>query len=271
MKESNKEEWLMYYNELIKYFNEHDNNQVPFKYVTENNVKLWNWVRKQRDLYNGDHLSEERIYLLEKVGFKWDLIDEMCNIGFKHMQCFYDIYQSTNVPFSYISPDGYQLGLWFSQQKCALERDFLTTRMNHTLKKLNPKWSSDTNKWDEKYSRLEEYYTKFGDLDIPRYFEFADGFKLGSFVSSLRYDYSKYKLDKNRILFLNDLNFDWSVMYTATLNGKIISRNKARYYKVMKDRMMHILDDLSYELDDSITDLDKQKSLEKEMIKRMWR
>ena len=146
--------------------------------------------------------------------------------------------------------------------------DYVTT---YTLKKLNPKWSSDTNKWDEKYSRLEEYYTKFGDLDIPRYFEFADGFKLGSFVSSLRYDYSKYRLDKKRILFLNDLNFDWSVMYTATLNGKIISRNKARYYKVMKDRMMHILDDLSYELDDSITDLDKQKSLEKEMIKRMWR
>jgi len=62
--------WDKRVEELKAYKHIHGDCLVPTSY--KENPKLANWVSSQRKLYNNNSLSEERIDVLEKVGFIWD-------------------------------------------------------------------------------------------------------------------------------------------------------------------------------------------------------
>ena len=111
---------------------------------------------------------------------------------------------------------------------------------------------------------LEDYYNNHGNTDIPCNYE-IDGCHLGVWVSTQRQAYNgtiSYKITKDRIMLLNDLGFDWSKKDTCVLKAEFSSKDFNEYKKIMLKRMKHILEDLSYETDGKIDNIDKQKSLE---------
>ncbi len=68
-------QWKRVYNIAKDYYNKHENLLIPNNYVTDDNIKLGRWISTQRYSYKENKLSEEKIYLLEKIGMIWSVRD----------------------------------------------------------------------------------------------------------------------------------------------------------------------------------------------------
>ena len=66
--------WMKYYNLAQKYFNEYGDLNISNTFIYEG-VNLGNWIRRQRDDYKNNRISENRIILLNKINFCWDMIE----------------------------------------------------------------------------------------------------------------------------------------------------------------------------------------------------
>ena len=173
-----------------------------------------------------------------------------------------------NVRIDYVTKDGFKLGSWLKSQRVAYRNNMLSDEKISFLKGLDLDFSTQKTKWDKMYSILEEYYSKNNNPNISTHYE-TD--KMGNWINIQRQKYKKDKLSNEHIKMLNMLEFEWSKCDTLLLNQDINQDNSDNYKAVMLERMKHILKDLDYEVDGSITNLDNQKQLEKEIIKRMWR
>lgn len=69
IKKHNQKEWLQMFDRLATYKATHNNCNVPKRYTQD--AKLGHWVHYQRTMYKVNKLAEERIELLEDIGFVW--------------------------------------------------------------------------------------------------------------------------------------------------------------------------------------------------------
>ncbi len=68
----NKDEvWMIRYNELVEYKHQFGDCCVPKKGYKEN-LQLANWVQTQRRFFKRKSLADDRIALLNKIGFTWE-------------------------------------------------------------------------------------------------------------------------------------------------------------------------------------------------------
>lgn len=178
-----------------------------------------------------------------------------------------------NIDGNYVTEDGFRLGSWLKCQRYAYNKGILSEDKISFLRGLGIEFniSSKDAYWNKMYAVLKEYYIQNGNSSISTH---ADTDSVGLWINNLRRAYggkAEYKLDKDRIALLNKIDFEWSKKDTFLLNSIIDYDNNDKYKKIMLGRMKHILEDLSYEIDGNITDKNKQKQIEKEIIKRMWR
>ena len=184
------------------------------------------------------------------------------------------IYKDTgdaNIPFQYITEDGVRLGEWLYRQRKAYQNGTLSEEKISFFRGLKIRWDSTDIKWDKMYAMVENYYKINRNSNLPTR-SIAKDKDLGGWISSQRKAYKHIggiKITPERIKKLNQIEFEWSRRDTLLLNREIIDNDT--YKKVMLERMKHILEDLSYEIDGEITDISSQKQIETEIIKRMWR
>ena len=179
-----------------------------------------------------------------------------------------------NMKGNYVTKDGIKLGAWYHKQRNDAKKGKLSDDKLSFILGLEPELDIRKTNWEEMYSVLKDYYTKNGNSNVPTRFVDNENRKIGQWVNNQRkgyYEVGNCVLTKEKIAKLNMLEFDWSLWDTSLLNRNVTDDNKLKYKTVMLDRMKHILEDLSYEIDGEITDVSKQKSIEKEIIKRMWR
>lgn len=72
-----------------------------------------------------------------------------------------------------------------------------------------------------------------------------------------------------RIAKLNKLGIDWNVENTEQLNSTITDIKM--YNSILKERVDFILRDFIDERNNKIVSHKKQKQMEKELVKRIWR
>ena len=264
-----EEKWLYYYNELKKYYNENNNSNVPVSYITEDGIRLGKWLTKQRYLYSKNALSDDRIKKLEKLSVSWSYTEDKWNKHYAYLKEYYDKNGNSDVLQHYVTEDGFNLGIWLSEQRLAYKTGILNKRRIKLLKELKVKMNTRDDNWNEFFEALEDYYEQNGNSSVSFDYETKDGIKLGQWLTTQRKSYKLYKLNSERRMLLNDLEVDWVVSDTMFLNKPITNAN--RYKKVMLERMKHILDDLSYGVYGEISNEKSQARIEKEIIKRMWR
>ena len=246
---------------------------IPAKYVTDNGVRLGRWFTKQRELYSKGTLADDRIELLEKYPISWSYFEDMWNKHYAYLKAYYDETGNSDVPCEYITRDGFELGRWLSEQRVAYKNRLLNKRRIKLLKQLEFRANPIKERWDDFYYLLEEYYNNHGNANPPTGYVTEKGYKLGNRANMIRQAYkgtNSRKLNKDQIMLLNDLNFDWSPKDTTLLNSNITASNEKEFKRVMLERMKHILEDISYEMNGNITSVKKQEKLEKSIIKRMW-
>jgi len=105
--------WQDMYSALVRYKAEHGDCNVPSNWPE--NKALPGWLSSQRTLRKSNKLSEERILLLNEVGFIWNLHE--WEQSFLELSAFKDAHGDCDVPMKF--PENPRLASWVSSQRSA--------------------------------------------------------------------------------------------------------------------------------------------------------
>eukprot|EP00339_Tiarina_fusa_P029927 CAMPEP_0117005736 /NCGR_PEP_ID=MMETSP0472-20121206/6229_1 /TAXON_ID=693140 ORGANISM="Tiarina fusus, Strain LIS" /NCGR_SAMPLE_ID=MMETSP0472 /ASSEMBLY_ACC=CAM_ASM_000603 /LENGTH=308 /DNA_ID=CAMNT_0004707029 /DNA_START=8 /DNA_END=931 /DNA_ORIENTATION=+ len=98
------EKWLSNYHDLLDYKSRHGHCHVPFH--DKDNPSLSQWVKRQRHQYKcwmsgkHSHLNNDRIKMLEMVGFTWDSHAAAWEENFQALKDFKREFKTVKVPVS---------------------------------------------------------------------------------------------------------------------------------------------------------------------------
>ncbi|MEU6351624.1 Helicase associated domain protein [Streptomyces sp. NPDC047072] len=128
--------WRSAYDELAAFRKEEGHFQVPDDYRTIDGVLLAKWKTFQRSQRNKDKLAEEKVRLLEKIGFPWDPVAERWDIRYEEAVAF----KRRN---GHLLPaQGSKLHTWLVRQHRNSERGILNRSHRTLLDHLDPQWSA---------------------------------------------------------------------------------------------------------------------------------
>ena len=270
-----------YYKYLEKYYKENGNIDIPHRYEIDG-LNLGNWFSRLRRSYKTQtlDLTEEQLDKLNKLGMKWEIRNIFpFDIYYSKLEEYYKEYGDINVPQDY-EVDGLKLGVWVKNKREAykeinrkidVESHKITQEEIDKLNKLGMVWRFFYENWTENFKLVLEYYEKHGNIDIPYNYVLKNVY-LGYWLYTQRklYKEKSDKLGTARILKLNKLGIDWNEEDTKFLNETISDMEK--YKTVLIERLDNVLRDIADEENyEKICSLKKQKQIEKELIKRIWR
>jgi len=135
------EKWMATYQRLIAYNKQHHTTSVPRCYQEDRQLAIW--VTIQRQSYQNNELSVERIKYLESLGFVWKMRDvvpwmEMYERLVAYQQC----HQSTLVPQRYT--EDLRLGSWVKTQRKSNKKGKLSEKRIELLNAIDFVWSGPT-------------------------------------------------------------------------------------------------------------------------------
>jgi len=201
--------------------------------------------------------------------------------NYKLAKQYYENYGNLDIHRDYVV-DGFHLGMWIAHQrndynetinpKKARKKPKLNKQQINLLNEIGMIWNKNDKSWDDIYDFLSEYYFENGNFNVPITLE-INGINVRDWIYTQRLGYfnkNNCVMTKDHAMLLNDLDFDWAPQKTRILNLNITQRNKNDYYQILEDRVNYIIDDLVYEGINEI-DSSNQDSIEKIMIKRIWR
>ena len=273
------ENWDKNYYALEEYYKKNGNIDVPFGYETKEGLKLGSWLHNQRKAYKGKdnhRITKDQIQLLNDLGMRWEVQKENWDKNYYALEEYYKKNGNIDIPENYVTQEGVKLGSWLNNQRSAYKgkgKSKITEDQIQLLNDLGIKWEVQKEKWNEFYSALKKYYEEHGNINVPRNYITQKGIKLGTWLNTQRRAYngkSKCKITEDQIQLLNGLNIEWSICDTKLLKMKIEKENRDKYYRVLDDRLSHVLTDISYEISNEITEKN-QEELCKQIVKRMWR
>ena len=189
-----EEEWQENYQQLKQYALDNGNTKVP-----RGHLNLGTWVSKQRQQKKKDELSEERIQLLNDIGFIWDPFEQEWQENYQQLKQYALDNGNTKVPRGHLN-----LGKWVSSQRQQKKKDALSEERIQLLNDIGFIWDPFEQEWQEKYQQLKQYSEENGDSNVPQKHP-----QLGNWVSAQRQQKKKDELSEERIQLLNDIGFIW--------------------------------------------------------------
>ena len=208
--------WEEAFGELAAYKATHGHCNVPQLFITENGMKLGQWVINQRANYSHSKLSADRIQRLENLGFVWDSYEGAWEEGFTQLAAYKATHGHCNVPQLFITENGMKLGQWVINQRANYSHSKLSADRIQRLENLGFVWDSYEGAWEEGFTQLVAYKATYGDCNVPYKFVTENGMKLGQWVDRQRQFYKNGKLSADRIQRLEALDFVWDMRNSET-------------------------------------------------------
>lgn len=151
--------------------------------------------------------------------------------------------------------------LWIKQQQKKLKSGQVSAREAQLLQTIGV--VCEENPWMKQYRLAEEYYSHYGNLDVPSSYVTPDGVRLGNWISRQRILYRASSTGKGlsdlQIQMLERLNMEWDLHRKAFETGLCAAE---RYYKAVGNLNVpaRYVDDTGYPLYQWLCDIRKKKA-----------
>lgn len=201
--------WLDGYAAAAAFQAQHGHLKVPDGYLTSDGLALSRWLHRQRLVYRNEQMAPDRITRLEALGIVWNPNPSAWFKALERARAFHAEHGHLNIPYHYISPDGYKLGDWLSKQRKARNR--LSQAQRHALDNLDITWSPAADAWAAAMQRLHEFHAEHGHANVPHDHRCVDGFQLGAWLKQQRIRRRRGQLDDERAAAIEKLGVSWEI------------------------------------------------------------
>ncbi len=192
-------EWEEGFSQLQDYVKRSGDARVSRSYIADDGYPLGQWIQSQRtSRIKGALTADHKRRLQELPGWSWDPRTDSWEQGFRLLMQYVAARGHARVPVSHVV-DGYRLGSWVANQRASYAKGAFDAERQRRLEEL-PGWTWDpfADRWEEGFSRLQDYVKRHGDARVPRS-HIDDGYPLGSWVTTQRHLYAKGTLDADRV------------------------------------------------------------------------
>lgn len=189
--------WMKKFFELKKFKELNGDINIPMnKYVHKKNISLYQWAQRQRQ--NKEKLSEEKIRLLNSIGFIWQIENKtVFNERLEELRHYKEQHGHCNVPQTY--KENIKLGRWVG--KIRRNKDKVSKKQIEEINSLGFDWNPQLTRWYKRFNELKKYKEEHGHCNVPK------SNSLGSWVASQKS--RENKLSEEQIKKLDELVFQW--------------------------------------------------------------
>ena len=128
------------FEETLRYKEQHGTANAPYSYKSSEGFKLGAWQCERRKNFKSGTLEQDRIKILEDVGFVWDKLEELFNQGFEETLRYKKQQGNANAPHRYKTPEGFNLGAWQGTQRYRFKNDQLEQDRSKKLEEIGFVW-----------------------------------------------------------------------------------------------------------------------------------
>ena len=168
---------------------------------------------------DGERIVEESFQIIDEVRECRALLAQLeeslsttWEINYQAAKMYYRKNGDLNVPISYRTEKGIQLGVWISNQRRLYHGRFHGSLTQERINKLNQVgmiWENRyETRWENMYQVAEDYYIEHGHLCIPAKYITEDGILIGRWIR--RQAESREKLPKEKIERLDAIGMVWN-------------------------------------------------------------
>lgn len=201
----------MFYEQLVRYFEQYGNLNVKCRYVTPDGYKLGDRITCVRA--GRAKITEEQRIILNEINFPWDSrkIRGMQDSNFKrYYNCikrYYDTHGNCNIPQLYIDENGENVGNMVTYLRTFKNR--LNKEQIQLLDEINFAWNVKNHMTSfEEFCRLhDEFKAQHGHCIIPVRYKTKSKVLLGAIANNFRQ--GKRKLTDEQKAVLDSIGFSW--------------------------------------------------------------
>ncbi len=205
--------WFERYGQLLAYQKKHGKIDMPARWPE--NQKLATWAVNQRVLKRDGVLEDEKIALLDRLGFKWSPHESKWRTYYLALLKYRERFGDCRVPQNWEEDE--KLARWVSAQRLDYGRGDISSERIAMLEKIGFDWSAGKPTWNDRFTELCAYKKRFGNTLVP--VKWRENPLLGGWVSAQRYKHNAGKLRKEFVERLNSIGFEWRAPNTFLQSG----------------------------------------------------
>ena len=201
--QQNDKKWYQQYDKMVAFHHENGHCIVPKRYQPDKS--LAHWVNRQRNFPHNYKMPQDRIDLLNALGFVWNVQDHEWHTHYEKLVKFQRENGHCIVPNMFKQDKAF--GTWIAAQRGM--KDTMSQDRKALLAKLDFVWNPEHRKWSLQYQKMVDFKRKNGHCLVPA--EYAQDKSLGHWVHTQRKLHIANNVPQKRKDLLNDLGFVWKV------------------------------------------------------------
>jgi superfamily II DNA or RNA helicase/transposase len=200
------ENWMRTYTDARRLKEHNGHLLVDENYVTPHGIVLANWFNAQRQRRRVGKLSDERIALLDEIGFSWN------GVAARWLQRYLeakDLYERRGSLLRL--PMTSREAIWIEGQVASNRQGTLTTEQLQLLHEIGIDFRNRKEAlWRNTFEELKTFLAESGTLNLPDDLKTVDGVRLSSWTRAQRARRKRGLLAGWQIELLDKVGFAWN-------------------------------------------------------------